>query len=221
MSTNAFSQLLSREQTIGFHNSLLGMHPLRLDGVEPGTFGGQKEGQNPNSFALLLDLAVVLTNPGTYLFAHMPGGVIPNQQPGGLALRLQSGATPLQKLGRDGADRATCDETQRHLLAGRSSGRALLPKHSIAGEGFRVGIPFFPGLFHQAHRLILILPGMDVRKGKPAPPHFVQKTNRPAPLLAGPRDQPIACVFFLGWQAYLEMSTKLRSVFSVNERTSR
>jgi hypothetical protein len=114
----------------------------------------------------------------------------------GLALRLQSGATPLQKLGRDGTDRATYDKTQRHLLAQRISDRSLLPKHPIAGEGFRVGIPFFPGLFYQAHRLILILPGMDARKGKPAPPHFVQKTNRPVALLAGPSDQPIACVFF-------------------------
>src|SRR5260370_19093727 len=172
------------------------MHPLRLDGVELGTFGGQKERRNPNAFALLLDLGVVLTNPDTYLFADMPGGVIPNQQPGGLALRLQSGATPLQKLGRDGADWATCDETQRHLLADRISGRSLLPKRPIAGEGFRVGIPFFPGLFHQAPRLILILPGMDARKGKPAPPYFLQKTNRPGPLLAGPSYQPIARVFF-------------------------
>ena len=121
MSTNAFSQLLSREQTIGFHNSLLGMHPLRLDRVEPGTFGGQKEGQNPNAFALLLDLAVVLTNPGKYLFTDMPGGVIPNQQPGGLALRLQSGATPLQKLGRDGADWATDDETPLSISLGHRS----------------------------------------------------------------------------------------------------
>src|SRR5260370_13044267 len=143
------------------------MHPLRLDGVELGTFGGQKERQNPNAFALLLDLAVVLTNPDTYLFADMPGGVIPNQQPGGLALRLQSGATPLQKLGRYGADLATCDETQRHLLADRIRWRALLPKHPIAGEGFRVGIPFFPGLFHQSDRLVLILPGMYASQGKP------------------------------------------------------
>ena len=96
MSTNAFSQKLRREQTIGFHNSLFGMHPLRLDGVEPGTFGGQKAGQNPNSFAHLLDLAVMLTNPGTYLFTDMPGGVIPNQQKGGscLALAIECNTTP-------------------------------------------------------------------------------------------------------------------------------
>src|SRR5690348_341794 len=66
MSTNAFSQLPGGQQAIGFHNSLLGMHPLGLDRIEPGTFGGQKEGQDAHPFALLLDLAVVLTNPGSY-----------------------------------------------------------------------------------------------------------------------------------------------------------
>ncbi len=99
MSTNAFSQKLRREQTIGFHNSLLGMHPLRLDRVEPGTFGGQKEGQNPNAFALLLDLAVVGTHPGTYLFAHMPGGVVPNQQKGGSCLALAVGCNTTPEIG--------------------------------------------------------------------------------------------------------------------------
>src|SRR6266702_504846 len=64
VSTHTFSQLLSREQAIGFNNRLLGMDPLRLDRVEPGTFGGQKEGQNAHAFALLLDLLIVLTNPG-------------------------------------------------------------------------------------------------------------------------------------------------------------
>jgi hypothetical protein len=81
------------------------MDPLRLNGVEPGTFGGQKEGQNAHAFALLFDLQVVLANPGTYHLAHMKGGVIPDEQPGGLALRLQPLATPLQKLGGNGADR--------------------------------------------------------------------------------------------------------------------
>src|SRR5213080_2289702 len=79
VSTNAFSQLLSREQSIGFHNSLLRMDPLRLDRVEPGTFGGQKERQNAHACALLLDLLIVLTNPGTHHLAHMKGGVIPDE----------------------------------------------------------------------------------------------------------------------------------------------
>src|SRR6266568_2998506 len=88
VSTHTFSQKLRREQSIGFHNSLLRMDPLRLDRVEPGTFGGQKEGQNAHAFALLLDLKVVLANPGTHYLAHMKGGVIPDEQKGGSYLEL-------------------------------------------------------------------------------------------------------------------------------------
>src|SRR5579864_593020 len=114
----------------------------------------------------------------------------------GLALPLQPLATPLQKLGRNSADRTTRDEAKRHLLADRISNRSLLPEHPITGEGFGVSIPLFPRLLHQAHWLLLILPGMDAREREPAPPDFVQKPNCPAALLAGPGDQPIACVFF-------------------------
>src|SRR6266704_2048674 len=196
VSTHTFSQLLSREQAIGFNNRLLGMDPLRLDRVEPGTFGGQKEGQNAHAFALLLDLLIVLANPATHHLADMKGGVIPDEQPRGLALRLQPLATPLQKLGRQGADWTPGDEAQRHLLADRLSHRSLLPEHPITGKCFGIRITLDPGLLHQAHGLILLLPGMDARKCKPAPPHFVQKPNRPAALLASPGDQTIAGVFF-------------------------
>src|SRR5258707_2064373 len=196
VSTDAFSQQLSREQTIRFHNSLLRMHPLRLDRIEPGTFRRQKERQNAHAFALLLDLTVVRTNPGSDHLAHVPGGVIPDQQPGGLALRLQASATPLQKLSRDGADWTTSDEAKRHLLADRLSNWSLLPQHPITGERFGVRITLLPALFHQAHRLILILPSRQAWKRKPTPPHFVQKPDRPAGLRACPGHQPIACVFF-------------------------
>ncbi len=72
MSTNAFSQLSGGQQAIGFHNSLPGMHPQGLDRIEPGTFGGQKEGQDAHPFALLLDLAVVLTNPAVQDGSRLP-----------------------------------------------------------------------------------------------------------------------------------------------------
>ena len=64
------SQVLSREQTVGFDDGTPAMHPLWLDGIEPGAFGRQKAGQNAYSFTRLSDLLVVLTNPGTYLLAH-------------------------------------------------------------------------------------------------------------------------------------------------------
>lgn len=117
MSTNAFGQQLRREQPIGFHNSLLRVYPLGLDWVEPRTFRRQKKGQNAHPFALLLDLLVMLSDPGPHLLAVMPGGIIPDQEPASLALLLQSSADPLQKLGGDGADRTPIHKTQRHLMA--------------------------------------------------------------------------------------------------------
>jgi|SRR5579859_2661611 len=95
MNTNALSQLGGGKQAIGFHNSLLGMHPPGFDRIEPGTFGGQKEWQDTHPFALLLDLTIVLSDPGLNDLAVMPGGVIPDQQPGCLALCLQPGTDPL------------------------------------------------------------------------------------------------------------------------------
>ena len=84
MGTHTLGQLLSGKQPVGFHHGALAMHPLGFNGVEPGTFGGQKEGQNAYAFAPLLNLIVVLANPGTHYLAHMKGGVIPDEQPGGL-----------------------------------------------------------------------------------------------------------------------------------------
>src|SRR5258706_11529127 len=81
VSTDPFSKLLSCQQSIVLNHVAFAMHPLGLDGIEPGTFGRQKERQNAYSFSGLSDLLVVLTNPGAYLLADMPGGVIPDQQP--------------------------------------------------------------------------------------------------------------------------------------------
>ncbi len=134
----------------------------------------------------------------------MPGSVIPDQQPAGLARRLQSGADPLQELHGDGAHRTAIDKRQRHLAAQRISERTLLPPHSIAGEGFWIRLLLLPDLFHQADRLVFALPGIERGQRKAAPPHLIQKADRPAWLLTTPGDQPIACLFLqgsgdLGW----------------------
>ncbi len=141
--THPFSQLASGQQPITFHDIAFGMDPFWLDGIEPGAFGGQKQGENAYAFVFLLDQTVMLPYPGPHDLAHMKGSVIPDQQPRGLADRLQTGATPLEKLGGDGAHRTPRDEAQRHLLANRISSRTLLPKHSITSQrGCRSGSSF-------------------------------------------------------------------------------
>ena len=80
--TDALSQLLGRKQSRGFNDSPLAMHPLRLNGIEPGALRRQVERQDAHAFACLFDLLIVLSDPGAHDLADMPGGIIPDQQPG-------------------------------------------------------------------------------------------------------------------------------------------
>jgi hypothetical protein len=74
--TDPFSQLVSGKPPIEFDHVALGMHPSGFNRIEPGTFGGQQEGQNTNTFACQLDLLIVSANPGANGLALMPGGII-------------------------------------------------------------------------------------------------------------------------------------------------
>src|SRR5947209_16760778 len=136
VSTDAFSQKLRRKQPIVLNHVALSVNPLWLDGIEPRALGGQKERQNAHPFAVLSHLLVVLTNPGAHLLAHMPGGMIPDQEPVALALGGQALTTAVQKLGGDRAHGAPGDKTQPHLVSLRPLWGALLPQHTIAGQCF-------------------------------------------------------------------------------------
>src|SRR5581483_6996852 len=160
MSTNALGQLLGSEQAIEFDNSLLGMDPPGLNGVEPGTFRGQKERQETYPFALLLDLLAMLSDPDLHDLTGMPGGMVPDQQPGTLAVCLKPGTDPLQELGGDGAHRASIHKTERHQAAERISGRTLLPKNPVPGQSLWIRIMFLPHLFHQVDRIFFALPSI-------------------------------------------------------------
>src|SRR5512142_2337766 len=195
--TNALGQLLGSQQAISFDHLAFGMNPFGFDRIEPGAFGGQKAGQNAHALALLLDEEVMLSNPGPHQLARMKRGVIPDEQPASLALRLQLGATPLQKLGGDGTHRSPIHKAQRHLATGWIGCRTLLPKDPITGEGFWVRIILLPGLLDQTKRMIFALPGLRPRQREPAPPHFIGKSDGPARLRARPSDQAVACRFFL------------------------
>src|SRR5258708_7877607 len=134
VSTDALSKLRGRKQAISLDDITLAVDPFGFNRIEPGTLLWEKHRQNAHPFSLLLDLLVVLTNPGAHQLAVVPGSIVPDQQPGGFALCLESCATPLQKLGGDITDRAACYKAKRHLFANWIVGRSLLPEHSIAGE---------------------------------------------------------------------------------------
>jgi hypothetical protein len=127
--TDAFRQLASRKQPIEFHNVALGMHPFGFNRVKPRALGRQQERQDPHAVARLLDRSVVSTDPGAHGLALMPGGVIPDQQPMGLALLKQALAAPVQELGSDGADGPSGHEAQPDLRAVRVLRGPLLPEN--------------------------------------------------------------------------------------------
>ena len=115
-------QLAGRQQAIEFHDVALGMHPFGFNRIEPGALGGQQEGQDAHPFACLLDLLIVCSYPGAHGLALLPGGIVPDQEPMGLALLEQPLAAPLQKLGGDSTDRAPSDEAQPGSLSGQGLG---------------------------------------------------------------------------------------------------
>jgi hypothetical protein len=199
VSTHAFGQRLEPRATHRVPPQPSSRVPsFPLDWVEPRTFRRQKKGLNAHPFALMLDLLVMLSEPGPHLRGcNGRRALSGDQKQASLALLLQSSADPLQKLGGDGADRTPIHKTQRHLMAHRRSDRTVLPKHPIAGKGAcRSGSCFCAYLFHQVDRFVLALPDIERGQSEAAPPHLIQKANDPAWLRTRPSYQPIACVFF-------------------------
>ncbi len=196
ISTHTLGQLFGSKQAIRFDDMAFAVHPFGLNGVEPGALRWQEKWQDMDTFPRLLDLLVVLANPGANGLTLMPGGVIPNQEPVRLPLLEQTLATPIQELGGDRAHRASADKAQPHLFALGFIWGALLPQHAIAGQGFGIWIAFLEGLFDQTDRMLRVLPGVHARQSKATPPDFISKADSPGWLVAGPGDQPITGVFF-------------------------
>ena len=57
-------QFSGRKQSIGLDHVLFAMHPLGLDGIEPGTLGWQQAREDANAFAALFDLLIMGVQPG-------------------------------------------------------------------------------------------------------------------------------------------------------------
>src|SRR5512147_1256338 len=83
-----------RQEAVWFHNPALGMHPVRLNAVEPGALDGQVTRQETDSLAGLFDLAIVTLNPDPHSAAAMPRSVIPDHTPDGFAQCLERATSP-------------------------------------------------------------------------------------------------------------------------------
>jgi hypothetical protein len=115
--TDPFSQLLGSEQAIVLNDVAFAIHPFRLNPIELGTLKRQQERQDAHAFAALLDLLIVLTNPGANRLTLVPGGVIPDQEPVGLASFRQAVTAPHQELRGDGAHGSPRHTKRSHICS--------------------------------------------------------------------------------------------------------
>src|SRR4029453_9548134 len=199
VSTDPLGHFVSREEAGGLNDSTLAVHPVGLNAIEPRTLARQKAGHDAHSLVLLPDLAIVGADPGAYLLAKVPGSIVPDQDQGGLAERLQFLAAPGQVLGGQWADRAILDEAQPDLCGQALRCGRRRDQQAITGQGLRVWIVLGRRLFHQAQFRVLVTPGMQGRLADAAPPHFVLEAQGILGMLPSQGNQPVSLSFFFAY----------------------
>ena len=94
VSIDPLFEFRSTQQAVGFRDGSLPMDPLWFNGVEPRTFAGSRADDDAHAVGAPFDLLMVLTRPVAHGLAAVPGGVVPDQQQRGEALRRQLGRAP-------------------------------------------------------------------------------------------------------------------------------
>ena len=161
---DTLSRFRTRQLTCGFGDGALAMHPFRFNAIEPGTLGRQLADDQATATGAL-DPLVMSLNPGSYGAAHMPGGVVPDDEERLFAVVGQACSQPPEKLGRDQTDRPPVDKADQH-------GLGVSTQQAIAGERFGLGIMPVHRVRHQAQGGTL-RPGTQVGVGHAAPPDFI------------------------------------------------
>ena len=131
---------------------------------------------------------IVLPNPGPDGRAGMPRGIVPDQDPGRLAFRVQPGTGPGQELGGEGRDGAVLDKAQPDVVR-------IGAHHPVTGQRFGLGIVLVGGPFEQTHGLRRA-PRVHVGLRQPRPPDFIHIPHDPGGLRLRPATQPVPPLFF-------------------------
>lgn len=186
-STHALRQFVCREQASGLDYAPFAMHPVGFDRIEPRAFHWQQATDDPHA-AVPFDVLIVVANPLSDGTTAMPRGVVPDQQPRRLAQRLQPLADPRQELGRDLADGTPLYEPQPNLLTFR-------PEHPVAGHRWWVWV-CLGDLCLMEPQWWCVAPTLQGRQCHAAPPHFIDKAERPGGMAFREADQSVPVAFF-------------------------
>src|SRR4051812_7836935 len=95
-------EFVSSQQSVGFYDLALAVHPFGLDGVQPRTLLRKKAAHDPYAASALFDFSVVRSEPLSDLPGDMPARVIPDEKQHSLASRFEPLATPRKEPRRYG-----------------------------------------------------------------------------------------------------------------------
>src|SRR5215213_2246359 len=186
---NSVGELISAKQSLGLCNLAFAVDPLGLYSVEPRALGGQRARYYPNPMAAGFDLAVVSADPTSHLVAFVPACVVPDQQQGLLASRLEPVPAPLKKPSGYGAHESAVDEPY-------PSPCEIRQVQSVAGERFGIGIVLARRFLEEVHRVARLGPGVQARPLKAREPGLILEAQDPLRMAPGEPDQPISIPFF-------------------------
>src|SRR5215204_4413335 len=189
---DSVSELISAKQSLGLCNLAFGVDPPGLYSIEPRALGGQQVRYYPHPMAACFDLAVVGGDPVTHLSALVPACVVPDQEQGLLASRLEPVAAPREKARGYGAHGSAVDEPHPSLCKFRQV-------QPVAGEGFGVGIVLSRLFVEEVHRVARLGPGVQARPLKARKPALILEAQNPLWMAPGEPDQPISIPFFLSY----------------------
>jgi hypothetical protein len=94
--TDPLGQFRCIEPPSRFHNPAFTVSPDRFDRVEPRALDRQQATDEAPALSRLLDLAVVLAQPGAHLGTDVPRGIIPDHKSAVLPARSTCAAHPLR-----------------------------------------------------------------------------------------------------------------------------
>src|SRR5919106_3742035 len=153
--TNPFLNFESRQLPTRLDDGALSMHPVRLNGVQPGAFDRQKTGKDAYS-SRPLGHEVVLPDPLLNHGDDVPGSIVPYQKKRLFAFLIQLLASPFQKGYGGLADGTARHKAQAHL-------RGVGAQQAVASQRYWVRVFFVPTMLHQAQRSFAISPAMERR----------------------------------------------------------
>jgi hypothetical protein len=172
--------------TCRLDNRFLAVHPMRLNAIEPGTFGRQLT-QQDSHFSGALCRAIMRSQPRTHLLRDVPTGIIPNHQQSLFAFSLQLLAQPLQKRDGQRRDRTPRDKAQPQLARIRA-------QQPVTSQRLGIGIARASCQFLQWQRCAQ-RPGLQAGLLQARPPHFIRITQHPLRVGRRQTDQPLPRFF--------------------------